>query len=110
MLQWESFKAALHLSAKPMKLQRVGRSSSVACVDRKSGIEACLTDVLHPHAGVRRNDNFTLADYTPQVLAEQLTLIQQVSNHGITCLYVTMVIQNITCLCNHGDTEYYMSM
>lgn len=27
----------------------------------------------------RRTENFTLADYTPQKLAEQLTLIEQVS-------------------------------
>lgn len=32
----------------------------------------------------RRTDNFTLSDYTPQKLAEQLTLIEQVL-HFCTC-------------------------
>ena len=34
-------------------------------------------EAYHPKTGPRRTDSFTLADYTPQTLAEHLTLVEQ---------------------------------
>ena len=72
-IQWESFKAALHLSAKPMKI-KANPKAPRSDADREAYFQKL---------GTRRIDSFTLADHTSQTLAEQLTLMQQV--HFETC-------------------------
>ena len=75
-LQWESLKAALHLSARPTKLTRQKTKIGVAsCMDRRR--RESEGGVYFPKVA-RRTDAFTLADYTSQALAEQLTLMEQV--------------------------------
>ena len=66
--QWESFKAALHLSAKPMKI-KANPKAPRSDADREAYFQKL---------GTRRIDSFTLADHTSQTLTEQLTLMQQV--------------------------------
>ncbi len=68
--QWESFKAALHLSAKPMKIKPNPKPMGPGSAGHPG-----------PHqfkTRSQRTEQFTLADYTAQTLAEQLTLMQQV--------------------------------
>ena len=82
--QWESLKAALHLSAKPSKLSG---SKSVGHLNNRTGIATCFerrnrdtdmeADLYFPKVS-RKSDAFSLGDYTVQSLAQQLTLMEQV--------------------------------
>ena len=74
LFQWDSFKAALHISAKPTKLQP--RSKSM----RKASMNSRYDDA-YPKHDLSRTESFNLIDYTSQTLAEQLTLLEQVNYH-----------------------------
>jgi hypothetical protein len=68
--EWESFKAAMHLSAKPTKLQLKSKSM------RKLSMNSRCEDV-YPKRGICLAESFCLIDHTAQTLAEQLTLMMQ---------------------------------
>ena len=64
----------MHLSAKPMKI-KANPKAPVTCAYPRSEADR---EAYFQKLGTRRTDSFTLADYTSQTLAEQLTLMQQV--------------------------------
>ena len=88
-LQWESFKAALHLSAKPSKMQRPVRAKVMSPEKLASG--SGTQEISASRGNIRRADTFLLTDHTPATLAEQLTLMEQVKH-------------------NHRHTPYYMNI
>ena len=71
LLQWESFKAAMHFSAKPAKLQQRSKST------RKLSMNSRCEDTYPKHV-MCHTESFSLTDHTAQILAEQLTLMEQV--------------------------------
>ena len=72
--QWESFKAALNISSKPVK---VPKSDVKVKPGSKSGDAIDST-------GASRIDEFNVLNHSTQTLAEQLTLIEQVRVTGST--------------------------
>ncbi|KAK3589437.1 hypothetical protein CHS0354_020772 [Potamilus streckersoni] len=76
--EWESFKSLVRGKSHTNK-DRPGHPSSggTVCIERRRHSLALTNEELFHPKVMRRTDTFTLIDYSAQVLAEQLTLIQQ---------------------------------
>ncbi|KAL3864884.1 hypothetical protein ACJMK2_006531 [Sinanodonta woodiana] len=76
--KWESFKSLVRGKSHTNK-DRPGHpgSGGTVCIERRRHSLAVTNEELFQPTVMRRTDTFTLIDYSAQVLAEQLTLIQQ---------------------------------
>ena len=78
-VQWESFKQALHINNKPVKVPK----SDVKPPSSRVGVKSSTMDegsyaTNGGAGGGFRSEAFSVLDHSTQTVAEQLTLIEQV--------------------------------